>query len=97
MKMGKIMLEDYIILCIENKKVRIIYDAGNTDLYLWKYGSFYLSRDWLSIIPETKEFYSAVMKSCLKKIIRLWYFVKNHLVYTKSVRIDSFLIHFECY
>lgn len=26
MKMGKIMLEDYIILCIENKKVRIIYD-----------------------------------------------------------------------
>lgn len=34
MKMGKIMLEDYIILCIENKKVRIIYDAGNTDLYL---------------------------------------------------------------
>lgn len=52
MKMGKIMLEDYIILCIENKKVRIIYDAGNTDLYLWKYGSFYLSRDWLSIIPN---------------------------------------------
>lgn len=49
---GKIMLEDYIILCIENKKVRIIYDAGNTDLYLWKYGSFYLSRDWLSIIPN---------------------------------------------
>lgn len=46
MKMEKIMLEDYIILCIENKKVRIIYDAGNTDLYLWKYGSFYLSRDW---------------------------------------------------
>ena len=52
MKMEKIMLEDYIILCIENKKVRIIYDAGNTDLYLWKYGSFYLSRDWLSIIPN---------------------------------------------
>ena len=52
MKMEKIMLEDYIILCIENKKVRIIYDAGNTDLYLWKYGSFYVSRDWLSIIPN---------------------------------------------
>lgn len=24
----------------------------NTDLYLWKYGSFYVSRDWLSIIPN---------------------------------------------
>lgn len=22
------------------------------DLYLWKYGSFYVSRDWLSIIPN---------------------------------------------
>lgn len=102
MKMEKIMLEDYIILCIENKKVRIIYDAGNTDLYLWKYGSFYLSRDWLSIIPNCPKenivlIDSAVIKSCLKKIIRLWYFVKNHLVYTKSVRTDSFLIHFECY
>ena len=108
MKMGKIMLEDYIILCIENKKVRIIYDAGNTDLYLWKYGSFYLSRDWLSIIPNcpkeniilidrNKGILQCCKKSCLKKIIRLWYFVKNHLVYTKSVRTDSFLIHFECY
>lgn len=30
MKMGKIMLEDYIILCIENKKVRIIYDVPDS-------------------------------------------------------------------
>ncbi len=51
MEMEK-MLEDYIILCVENKQVRIIYDAGNTDLYLWKYGSFYVSRDRLSIIPN---------------------------------------------
>jgi len=68
MKMEKIMLEDYIILCIENKKVRIIYDAGNTDLYLWKYGSFYLSRDWLSIIPNCpKENIATVYKGNIIK------------------------------
>ena len=34
--MKKIDLEKYIVLSVENEKIQIVYNAENTDLYLWK-------------------------------------------------------------
>ena len=50
--MKKIDLEKYIVLSVENEKIQIVYNAENTDLYLWKYGSFYVTRDRSRIIPN---------------------------------------------
>ena len=67
--MKKIDLEKYIVLSVENKKIQIVYNAENTDLYLWKYGSFYVTRDCSRIIPNCPDENILFLKKGEKNII----------------------------
>lgn len=88
--MKKIDLEKYIVLSVENEKIQIVYNAENTDLYLWKYGSFYVTRDRSRIIPNCPdenilflkkgEKISFAITIFLIKIIHTWYSDKNILI-----------------
>lgn len=88
--MKKIDLEKYIVLSVENEKIQIVYNAENTDLYLWKYGSFYVTRDRSRIIPNCPDENILFLKKGEKniicnndfliKIIHTWYSDKNILI-----------------
>lgn len=50
------VLEDYIVFRIDNKKMYLLHDlddSGN-NLFLYKYGNFYLARNKMYVIPDCK-------------------------------------------
>lgn len=83
--MKELDLENYIILTVENGQLQVLYDEHISDLYLYKYGNYYLTRNKASIIS-----------SCLYEnilLIRQGYKIDiNSKPFLKNMCIDGYII-----
>lgn len=50
--MKELDLENYIILTVENGQLQVLYDEHISNLYLYKYGNYYLTRNKAYIISS---------------------------------------------